>query len=96
MAKESTALAVDFLKRFAGGKCVILTNVPYPGTNMGYAKAIAEGAGLPLIAPENLEGLSKSDGYHLDRVSADRWAQAFWQAAGPEIRTCIDKHGAAS
>jgi hypothetical protein len=45
------------------------------------------------VAPE-LEGLSTSDGYHLDRVSADRWARAFLEAAGPEIRSCLAKRGA--
>jgi hypothetical protein len=61
---------------------------------MGNASAIASGAGLPLVAPEP-EGLSTSDGYHLDRVSADRWARAFLEAAGPEIRSCLAKQGAA-
>jgi hypothetical protein len=93
-AEESTALAIDFLKRFTQGKCVILTNVPYPGTNDGEAEAIAKGVGLPLMTFENLEGLNTTDGYHLDRVSADRWARAFFEAAGPEIRSCIENHGA--
>jgi hypothetical protein len=92
--KEGTALAIDFVKQYAQGKCVILTDVPYPGTNLGYAEAIAKGAGLPLVAPENLEGLHTADGYHLDRVSAERWASAFLEAAGPEIRSCIEKHRA--
>jgi hypothetical protein len=91
---KSTALAIDFLKQFTKGKCVILTNVPYPGTNDGDAEAIAKGVGSPLVTPE-LEGLNTSDGYHLDRVSADRWARAFLQAAGPEIQSCLEKHGAA-
>jgi hypothetical protein len=89
---DSTARAIDFLKEFAKGKCVILTNAPYPETKMGNASAIASGAGLPLVAPE-LDGLNTSDGYHLDRASADRWARAFFEAAGPEIRSCVEKHG---
>ena len=36
------------------------------------------------------------DGYHLDGPSAERWSQAFFEAAGPEIRSCIEKHGAAA
>jgi hypothetical protein len=90
---DSTALATEFLKNFAKGKCVILTHAPFPHTKMGNVEAIAAGVGLPLVAPQ-LDGLNTSDGYHLDRVSADRWAQAFYEAAGPEIRSCLEKHGA--
>jgi hypothetical protein len=90
---ESTALAIDFLKRFAQGRCVILTHAPYPQTKIGNVEAIGAGAGLPLVAPE-LDGLNTSDGYHLDRPSADRWARAFFDAAGPEIRSCLEKKGA--
>ena len=93
--KESTALAISFIKQFAQGRCVILTNVPYPKVKIGEMEAIAAGAGLPLVAPD-LEGLNTADGYHLDRVSADRWSRAFWQAAGPEIQSCIEKHRAAA
>jgi hypothetical protein len=96
VVKEGTALAINFLKQFAQGKCVILTNVPYPKANDGDAEAIAKGAGLPLVTLENLEGLNTTDGYHLDRVSAERWSRAFFEAVGPEIRSCIDKHGAAA
>jgi hypothetical protein len=92
--KDGTALAIDFLKRFAQGKCVILTNVPYPETKIGNAEAIAAGVGLPLVAP-SLDGLNTSDGYHLDRPSADRWSQAFLEAAGPEIRSCLEKERSA-
>jgi hypothetical protein len=94
VVKNATALAIDFLNQYAKGKCVILTNVPYPGTKIGNAEAIAAGAGLPLVAP-NLDGLNTTDGYHLDRPSADRWSQAFLEAAGPEIRSCLAKQGAA-
>ena len=85
MVKDSTALAIEFLKQFAKGKCVILTDVPYPETKIGNAEAIAAGAGLPLVVPPELEGLNTTDGYHLDRVSADRWSKAFLEAAGPKF-----------
>jgi hypothetical protein len=91
--RDSTALATDFLKQFAKGRCVILTNVPHPETKVGNAEAIAAGVGLPLVAPQ-LDGLNTTDGYHLDRASADRWSQAFLQAAGPEIRACLEKQRA--
>jgi hypothetical protein len=93
--KDGTALAINFLKQFAQGRCVILTNVPYPKTNDGDAEAIAKGVGLPLVTLENLEGLNTPDGYHLDPVSAERWSRAFFEAVGPEIRSCLENHGAA-
>jgi hypothetical protein len=90
---DSTARAVDFLERFTKGKCVILTNVPYPATKIGNLEAIAAGAGLPLVVP-TVNGLNTSDGYHLDRPSADRWARAFLETAGPQIRSCLEKRRA--
>ena len=93
VVKDSAALAIDFLKRFAQGKCVILTNVPYPEVKIGNIEAIAAGAGLPLVVPE-MDGLSTFDGFHLDRASADRWSRAFLEAAGPRIRSCLEKQGA--
>jgi len=93
VAKTSIATAANFLSRFAEKKCVILTMVPYSGTEIGTAEAIARGVGLRLITPE-VEGLQTFDGYHLDQPSAQRWSQAFFQAAGPEIRSCLDKRNA--
>ncbi len=90
-----TAAAIDFMKRFAHGKCVILTMVPSVGTKIGDANAIAKGLGMKLVTPGVLEGLQTKDGYHLDQPSAQRWSQAFLQAAGPEIRSCLEKQGAA-
>jgi hypothetical protein len=92
--KDSAVVAIDFLKRFAQGKCVILTNVPYPETKMGNAEAIAAGAGLPLVVPPEMGGLYTFDGFHLDLASADRWSRAFLEAAGPQIRSCLEKQGA--
>ena len=95
VVKDSTALAIDFLNQYAKGKCVILTNVPYPETKIGNAEAIATGAGLPLVVPPEMDGLNATDGYHLDRPSADRWSKAFLEAAGPKIRSCLENKGAA-
>jgi hypothetical protein len=91
---RNTANAIDFLKQFAEGKCVILTAVPLVGTRIGNADAIASGLGMKLVTPGKLEGLQTWDGYHLDRPSAERWSRAFFQAAGPEIRSCLGEHGA--
>ena len=80
-----TAAAVDFLSHFARGKCVILTMVPYAGTKIGNAKAVATALGMKLVTPPSLEGLQTFDGSHLDQPSAERWSQAFFQTAGPKI-----------
>jgi hypothetical protein len=92
--REKTA-AIDFLKQFTQGKCVILTVVPTVGTRIGDANAIAAALDARLVTPDVAEGLQTSDGSHLDRPSAERWSQAFFQAAGAEIQSCIEKHGAA-
>jgi len=95
VAKASIAIAIDFLSRFTRGKCVILTIVPTVDTPIGTAKAIASGVGLPLVTPGIMDGLRTRDGSHLDQPSAQRWAQAFFQVAGPEIRSCLDNRNAA-
>jgi hypothetical protein len=95
IAKTSIETAVDFLSRFAKKKCVILTMAPYAGTEIGTAEAIARGVGLKLVMPE-VGGLQTFDGYHLDQPSAQRWSQAFFRLAGPEIRSCLDNRSAAN
>jgi hypothetical protein len=96
LANASIATAVDFLSRFTEKKCVILTIVPTVGTQIGTAKAIARGVGLPLVTPGSVEGLRTWDGSHLDQPSAQRWAQAFFQVAGPEIQSCLNNRNAAA
>jgi hypothetical protein len=88
---SNVAAAIDFLTRFAKGKCVILTNVPFVGTKIGNANAIAKGIGAKLVTPGPIDGLETYDGYHLDRASAERWSQAFFLAAGSEIRSCLNE-----
>jgi hypothetical protein len=87
---SNTAAAIDFLSHFAQGKCVILTMVPFVGTKIGNANAIAAGLGMKLVTPGIPEGLHTYDGYHLDQPSAQRWSQAFFQVAGSEIRSCLE------
>jgi len=86
---SNEAAAIDFLSRFARGKCVILTNVPFFNTKIGNANAIAKGVGAKFVTPESVDGLQTYDGHHLDRASAERWSRAFFQAAGSEIRSCL-------
>lgn len=93
--KANVAAAVHFLSRVAEKSCVILTIVPYVGTDIQTARAIASGLGLKLVSPETLEGLQTYDGFHLDQPSAQRWSQAFFQAAGPELRSCLDSQDVA-
>jgi hypothetical protein len=89
-----TAAAIDFINRFAEGRCVILTMVPSVETKIAKATAIAKGLGVKLVTPRPLESLQTKDGYHLDQPSAERWSQAFFDAAGPEIRSCLEKQAA--
>ncbi len=69
-------------------ECVILTIVPTVRTQRDAAAALAAALDRPLVSPE-LDGLYTFDGSHLERESAQRWAEAFFDAAGPRIRSCI-------
>lgn len=91
VAASSISTASAFLSHFGERKCVILTMIPTVDTQLGTAKAIATGIGLPLITPLGLHGLQTWDGSHLDRPSAQRWSEAFFRMAGPEIRSCLDR-----
>jgi hypothetical protein len=88
---SGTNAAIDFLARYTEGKCVIFTVVPFVGTTIGNATAIASALGNELITPGPLEGLTTFDGYHLDGPSAERWSRAFFHAAGPKIQSCLGK-----
>jgi hypothetical protein len=92
---SNMATAIDFLSEFTKGKCVILTNVPFVGTKIANANAIAAGLGMKLVTPGVLDGLQTFDGYHLDRPSAERWSQTFFQIAGSKIRSCLERQDVA-
>lgn len=92
LIQSSTTAAIEFLSRLPNhGTCVILTTVPTVGTKIANAAAIARGVGLPLVTPGYLDGLKTYDGSHLDAQSAQRWSQAFFEVAGPTIRSCLAK-----
>jgi hypothetical protein len=94
VVKSNTAAAIDFLSRLpVQNKCVILTMTPTVETKIGNVNTIAAALGKVLVTPE-IPGLQTFDGSHLDQPSAERWSQAFFRAAGPEIRSCLDEHGA--
>jgi hypothetical protein len=69
-------------------RCVLLTIAPYNATKKAEATALASALKLDLLVPP-LDGLQTFDGSHLDPPSAERWSQAFLQAAGPRIRECL-------
>ena len=69
-------------------RCVVLTLSPWGATKLAEARAIADALKLELIAPD-VPGLRTLDGDHLDRVSAEKWSAAFFEAAGPRIRKCL-------
>ena len=99
MVKVYVGLANQFLSNLPVHRdCVILTVLPtgdtsswdeVGATSIGTAKAIAADLGLNLIAPK-LTGLTTFDESHLDPQSAERWSAAFTEAAGPQIRQCLD------
>jgi hypothetical protein len=94
--KAYTSAASAFLSTLSVPReCVILTMVPTVGTNIGTAQAVAQSVGVSLIAPE-IETLNTFDESHLDRPSAQRWSAAFFEAAAPQIRRCLNLKGDAT
>jgi hypothetical protein len=91
VVSSNTAAANDFLSHLpVKRKCVILTTVPTVETKIGNVNAIATALGENLVAPE-IPGLQTFDGSHLDQPSAQHWSQAFFQVAGPRIRSCLEE-----
>jgi hypothetical protein len=94
VVKTNTAAARKFLSDLpVQEECVILTIVPTVETKTGNANAIAGALHKDLVTPE-VQGLQTFDGSHLDPPSAQRWSEAFFQAAGPQIRSCLGKQDA--
>jgi hypothetical protein len=93
VVETNTAAARKFLSHLpVQEECVILTLTPTAGTKIATSKAIAANLHKDLVTPET-PGLETFDGSHLDRASAERWSQAFFEAAGPQIRSCLEKQG---
>ena len=89
--KHYAVLGERFLSQLpVDRQCVVLTLAPYVGTRRAEAEAIATALSLDLVAP-NLEGLQTFDTSHLDRASAERWANGFFLAGGLRIRQCLDE-----
>ena len=60
------------------------------------AEAISKGLGKTLVVPEHVNALSTREGVRLDQISAERWSEAFFKAAGSAIRKCLDTPGHAT
>ena len=93
VVKRAHAPATEFLKNFAQGEMRDPDPRPLSAQTNGRRRGdrgwrrLAAG-GAPTGRAQHL------DGYHLDRVSADRWARAFFEAAGPKFAPVSTKHGA--
>ncbi len=79
--KFLTTLGVD-------PRCVIFTLVPTVDTPQLTSAAIAAAVKVDFVAPQ-IDDLLTFDGSHLDRMSAERWSDQFFDAAGPKIRQCL-------
>lgn len=83
------ALGKQFLSTLpVDQRCVFFTIAPSNGTKLDEAAAIVRALGADLVVPQ-ADNLITFDGSHLDRPSAERWSQAFFEAAGPRIRACL-------
>jgi len=90
IVKNRAESARDFLSHLpVKQECVVLTQIPTVKTNNKTAVAVATALGMNLVMPE-VEGLQTFDGVHLNRSSAERWSKAFFEAAGAQIRKCLD------
>jgi hypothetical protein len=87
---DAVAIGQIFLSDLhVNAECVIFTLVPGVGTKLDAAKAIASGLGRPLVVPDHIDGLQTFDGTHLDNPSGERWSDAFFKIAGPQIQKCL-------
>ena len=66
-----------------------ITMVPTVGTKMENATALAMALGVNLMASALTVELRTLDGSHLDQSSAQRWSEAFFQATGHSILSCL-------
>ena len=71
-------------------ECVILTAIPTVSTKLSVASAIAKGLGKMLVVPQQFDDLQTFDGLHLEHASAERWSEAFFKIAGPQIQECLE------
>jgi hypothetical protein len=90
---DAVAIGRTFLSELpVKTECVILTVVPTVDTKLSVANAIASGLGKTLVVPQHLDDLQTFDGTHLEQASAERWSEAFFKTAGPQIQKCLAMH----
>jgi hypothetical protein len=93
IVRDYAARAAPFLATLpVDSKCVVLTMVPTVNTPSATAREIARSLGATFIAPK-LDNLTTIDASHMSHASAELWSKAFFEAAGPAIRECLDKSG---
>jgi len=71
----------------ARGTLLVLGTVPHKATRSGHLPVLSDALGVPAVLP-SFDDVETSDGSHLDRESAARYSQAFWEAfvALPAVR----------
>ena len=93
LVRDYSARAAPFLASLpVNSKCVVLTMVPTVNTPSASGREIARSLGATFVAPEP-DNLTTRDGSHISHPSAELWSKAFFEAAGPAIRECLDKTG---
>jgi hypothetical protein len=70
--------------------CVVLTYVWTTANDRADAEALAGSLNLPFVSPQ-LEGLTTIDASHLDRPSAERFSNAFFEQAAPYLNHCLER-----
>lgn len=93
---QRRAVAERFITQLGAPRsCIILTYVPQPYNQREDAAALAAALGIQFVSPQ-LSGLMTFDSSHLDRASAERFTQAFLEAADPALRACLDAQPASA
>jgi hypothetical protein len=69
-------------------RCVVVTHVPDGASSEATARAIADRIGATFLTVR-LDSLGTYDGSHLDAVSSERWATAFFGALQPVFDRCF-------
>lgn len=70
-------------------ECIVVTMTPNVGVDLSdQARRFAEHIHATALIPQ-VEGLTTVDGYHLDRVSSERWSAAFFAQLDKAASGCL-------